>query len=473
VVVTLVVPLCSLVELSPPVDRYRRAHPTTRIMIVATGSGEGDAWGDGGARPDDPLLPPIKFVRACWGHFDEDLAELEEEAAAAASAKEAQRPAEITELVLMGPSLGGMSEEQELRASEPANVLLLRRSFGRLVELLAERPTRLTIRAFAIVEGIGSRDLDRFADDEDVDRLFRDVLPDHPTIDRIDVSACKVPARCVRHLARSVPSKRATPLWELALDLEDLGDDEGDSRGTVSSSSCVQDMCDVLRRDVPLRALSLVSVLEPSECRRILQSLTTNTHLEDLAIRPRTISADALCLDAAASISALRSLRIRGDLTSEGASSLARQLRTNTSLVELHVCTTSGYRELVQEMQRVLKTYNFTLRTFQLTRPCPPRSFPFPGSDPATLVRRSTIPAALIRNERIGRCLHNLGGCCSATPTALGPLMLDVVSDVPTVLYRFLRWGDINALVEHLRSKRDAAPRRSRWRRRWPVFRAT
>jgi hypothetical protein len=423
-------------------------------------------------------LARIKFVRACCGHFDEDLAELEEEAAAtaAASATSALRPAKITELVLLGPSLGGMSEGQQLRASEHADSnFLLRRSFGRLVDLLAERPTRLTIRAFAILEGIASRDLDRFADDEDVDRLFRDVLPNHPTIERIDLSSCKAPARCVRHLARSVPSKHATPLWELALDLEDVGDGngEGDSRGTSLSSSCVQDICDMLRRDVPLRALSLVSDLEPTDCRRILQSLATNTHLEDLAIRPRTISADALCLDAAASIPALRSLRICGDLTPEGVSSLARQLRTNTSLEELHVCTTSGYRELVQEMQRVLKTYNFTLRTFQLTRPCPPRSFPFPGSDPATLVRRSTIPAALIRNERIGRCLHNLGRCYRVTPTALGPLLLEMVSDVPTVLCRFLRLGDINALVEHLRSKRDGAQRQTGRRRHWPVFRAT
>jgi hypothetical protein len=444
-------------------------------MNVTTGSGEGDAWGDEDVRPDDPPLPRIMFVRACCGHFDEDLAELEEEAAAASAATAAQRPAEITELVFMGPSLGRMSEEQQLRASEPANFLLLRRSFGRLVNLLAEQPTGLTIRAFAIVEGIGSRDMDLFAED-DVDRLFRDVLPNHPTIERIDVSACKVPARCVRHFARSVPSNRATPLVELALDLDDLGDEngDGDSRGTLSSS-CVQDICDMLRRDVPLRALSLVSDLEPSECRRILQSLATNTHLEDLAIRPRTITADALCRDASASIPALRSLRIRGDLTSEGAASLARQLRTNTTLVELHVCTSPKVRDLIQEVQRVLKTYNFTLRTFQLTRPCPPRSFPFPGSDPATLVRRSTIPAALIRNERIGRCLlHNLGGCYRATPTSLGPLMLEMVSDVPTVLYRFLRWGDINALVEHLRSsKRDGAQRQTGRRRHWPVFRAT
>lgn len=52
----------------------------------------------------------------------------------------------------------------------------------------------------------------------------------------------------------------------------------------------------MLRRDVPLRSLSLVWMLEPDDCRRIFESLADSTHLEGQAVWATAIFAGTLCL---------------------------------------------------------------------------------------------------------------------------------------------------------------------------------
>jgi hypothetical protein len=59
------------------------------------------------------------------------------------------------------------------------------------------------------------------------------------------------------------------------------------------------------------------------------------------------------------------------------------------------------------------------------------------------------VVALLARNARIRRGLRQLRGYHVA-PVALVPAVLELVSDLPTLVYRFVRLGDINALCDHL-----------------------
>jgi hypothetical protein len=245
-----------------------------------------DSLRDDSSSPSSPSssLRKLLLVRAC--HLEEDLAALEaavavtaSASAAAADAVEAQ-PAEHAELAFRGCYTGTPSEIERRNR---------RIAFGRFVDLLEQsmlpgRGGAATIRTF-MIEGnfvYYYFDVSSCCREEDLERLFLDVLPNHPTVDRIRLGVSHVPARYASLLVSSVPATRATPLLELTLEF------------VGGPSECV--ICDMLRRDVPLRALTLVSSLESSACRQILESLAANTHLEGLAICFRKARADMFCL---------------------------------------------------------------------------------------------------------------------------------------------------------------------------------
>jgi hypothetical protein len=186
-------------------------------------------------------------------------------------------------------------------------------------------------------------------EDEDVERLLRDVLPNHPTIERIQLAQCPLPARYVGRFASSSPAGRATPRLELTLHPRD-----GDH-------SYVQDICDMLRRDVPLRAMSLIGGLPSKDCRLIFHSLAANTYLGGLAIDTEVVDEDMLCL-VSESAPALRALHVQGRFTPTGVESAARQRRTNTALVELNVSDRCRYERVVDALSGSLETFNFYAR---------------------------------------------------------------------------------------------------------------
>jgi hypothetical protein len=189
----------------------------------------------------------------------------------------------------------------------------------------------------------------------------------------------------------------------------------------------------MLVRDVPLRALSLVGVIEPDDCRRIFASLANNAHLEGLAVGATRINADTVCL-ASQSAPALRSLNIRGRVTPGGAASLVQQLRTNITLVHLGLTGPSEPpREFTDGIKVALRQYNSTLRNFRAVG----------------LARHRSIPRCLRRNERICQALEQLPKYRVA-PAARLPRVLQMVNTLATLLYRFLRKGSIDALVDHL-----------------------
>lgn len=280
---------------------------------------------------------------------------------------------------------------------------------------------------------------------DDVEALFRDVLPNHRTIERINIYCCTISGRCLSWFASSVPATRTAPLLELSVTGCDIED------------GWMQFICSMLRRNVPLRKLHLDVPIIPVECQQVFEIVRGNRHLQSLAVRVHQseILADTVELPVAPS-SALRSLSITGTFAPEGSASLARQLRTNTTLTELFVNPGRDRRhgdvELLAQLEGTLRTYNFTLRSVRVA----PVLFIGTLWEVLTALE-DHVRRHLRRNERINQALQQLAGY-NVSPTVRWPLVLEMVSGLPTLLYRFLRHGDSNALCDLLM---DAAAGRS------------
>ena len=67
----------------------------------------------------------------------------------------------------------------------------------------------------------------------------------------------------------------------------------------------------------------------------------------------------------------------------------------------------------------------------------------------AEMMGNGRVAALLRRNGRIRQALDQLRGY-HVSPAVLVPSVLGMVSGLPTLLYRFVRRGDVNALVELL-----------------------
>jgi hypothetical protein len=140
--------------------------------------------------------------------------------------------------------------------------------------------------------------------------------------------------------------------------------------------------------------------------------------------------------------------------TDEGKSSLARQLRTNTVLEKLIV---EYFATKIRVRQRpwveVLESHNYTLRVLR------ERNQNWEAR--ARRMRDGRVFACLRRNERIRQALHDLRDY-HVSPAVLLPRVLEMVSGLPTLLYRFVRLGDVNALGDLLLVARRQPPHHQR-----------
>jgi hypothetical protein len=347
--------------------------------------------------------------------FEESLRELEEAAAAA------PRDAVLASLFV---------RDWTPTARNEIELHHVRRLMGRFVRFLGN--TDLIIRKLEL----GWLHFDPsharyFFFEDDAEKLFRDVLPNHRTIERIEFSSCTIPNRCLHWFASSVPASRTVPLRELSV------------TGCILEDGFMQCICAMLRRNVPVEELCVDSSVPPAECREVFDSVRSNRQLRSLSVHPREVLADTVDLAAAAP---LRSLGIFGLFPPDGSASLALQLRTNVTLLDLYVVLdhVDGHTELVRSLEESLRTYNFTLTSVGATcMPDPQR----PGFLTAGIGDR--IPGYLRRNQRIHQGLAQLGGY-RVSPAVCWPLVLEMVSGLPTLLYRFVRHGDLNALCDLL-----------------------
>lgn len=305
--------------------------------------------------------------------------------------------------------------------------------FGRFVDLLAD-PTRV-VRAIKF-DGIHfhTKDGIRAAD---LEKLFGTTLPSHPTLERIHLHGGAFSNECLSRFTSSVHSNHETPLVELAFD------------GSFVDRDRARIFADLVRRNSQLRALTLSALfngLSPEDFRLISEGLSSNTNLQSLSVQLAQVLPDTL-ERAVASTSPLFSLHVKAYLGKEPVKSLALQLRTNVTLVELtvsqqySVSNASHYDPIADTLQ----TFNFTLLRFvhgtlhswswDVSR------HTVPGGD------GGRIGKCLRRNERIRRALQQLSNY-HVPSTRLWPSVLEMVSPLPTLLYRFLRKGNVQALCE-------------------------
>jgi hypothetical protein len=212
--------------------------------------------------------------------------------------------------------------------------------------------------------------------------------------------------------------------------------------GLVETEDCRGDVpafAALVRASAPIRSLRLLNPdPRPGEdgCRQIFEGLRHNSSLRSLHVTVESLfggGGGALVLPADPTSSSLRHLWIgTGGWTEEGIASLARQLKTNTTLVELDIYSLAPRPLDVSPWIEALESYNFTLLSFRLWHTTDGRIAPY-----------------LRRNQQIGRALDQLK-VYRVSPTVLLPDVLHMVRTLPALLYRFVRIGNVDALCDVL-----------------------
>jgi hypothetical protein len=193
-----------------------------------------------------------------------------------------------------------------------------------------------------------------YAEDDEA-RLFGEVLPALRDLERVTFDSC---FSCETNVAlfASKLSAATSPLVELEL-RHCFGD----------FSNCVAALADMIRRNGPLQVLKLNMGhrMDKDECRQIFGGLQHNSNLRRLEVRVEEVYDDVPIFSHRGpnSASSLRQLCMEiGEWTVEGKSSLARQLRTDAALEELHIRHGAPHSALEHRpWVEMLESHNFTL----------------------------------------------------------------------------------------------------------------
>jgi hypothetical protein len=338
-------------------------------------------------------------------------------------------PAEVQSVTLIDyEGLPYFADETERTDSE---LRVLCRQFARFVALV-DLYGRQGVRAvtFSSVQ-FGNPGWE--FDEDDMQRLFGEVLPDLPFLERLRFHTCALLMSEVGLFASKLPS--STSLVEL--------DIEG---GTGSFLWCVPEIAAMIRRNVPLQVLKLNAreKMDRDACRQIFESLQCNTHLRSLEVAVEEVYDGALLLPSQEA-SSLRRLRIQAERwTWQGKVSLANQMKTNHTLEELRVVSvTPGEGLSGHPWVEALQAHNYTLLVLSENAEYGHRPNNRDG------MGNERVVALLRRNRRIRQALDQLQGY-HVSPTILLPALLEMVSGLPTLLYRFVRLGNVNSLCELL-----------------------
>jgi hypothetical protein len=219
------------------------------------------------------------------------------------------------------------------------------------------------------------------------------------------------------------------------LDLEDC---QIDSEG-------VKHVASLLRRpNSPLRVLNVTSRdgggLEPADCQVLCESVPHSPNLRSLSLCVKQVRADTLS-GVAASSSPLRSLYVIGAYTEEGVTALTRQLRTNTRMAEVGLSETdsdSDGHACVRPFLPLLETYNFTLRKARVAH-----------SARGEVVGLDVLTPLLRRNRAIRHGIRRLKPReYRVAPVGVWPRAFEKVGAFPTLLYRLVRRGNVDALCD-------------------------
>lgn len=281
-----------------------------------------------------------------------------------------------------------------------------------------------------------------------LERLFGDVLPMHRSLKVLSFEDCPISSRFVEMLMKSLTCHGEQDLVGLErLTFCDM------TRPYNLWDDVFPSMVSMLRSNhgKTLQALDFVGCdLEDHHCHQLFESLAANVHIKELNLSGDDLPDDAISniprlLAHPESVSRLRVLNVSDmRFTSAGIRTLARALKTNTMLEELTVCPrddTSYPYEWFRAFEDVLLRFNYTLRVIKIVRDTD-RSDPASGSIRSQQQRR--LNNELARNAVVRQAHEAL---CRTSyrivePRAW-PIVLERVASKPSLLYRFVRRGNL------------------------------
>jgi hypothetical protein len=321
----------------------------------------------------------------------------------------------------------------EWRVRGPDHVRSFNERFGRLVDLLRRRPMCESLRAVEIIKV--RFDPRYWYREGDIDRLFVDVLPALlATLERLNFSECELPAVGLSSVLSRLlgSSARETSLTQLLV-----------QECAVDPQVCAPLVAELIKSNIPIQVLAFSPSpkMDTEVCQLIFNSLTHNTHLQYLEVGVRKFT-DGLVLPSFPH-SNLHQLQINvGFWNYESKTSLARQLRTNTTLQILRVVFHRNERRVRHHpWVELLESFNYTLLNLAED------SGLEPNQDLPPDIEDATIAKCLRRNARLRDGFRQLEG---GIPAALVPLLLEMASGIPAFLYAFLRRGDVSAMAGRL-----------------------
>jgi hypothetical protein len=320
---------------------------------------------------------------------------------------------------------------------------LFRRFVARLADPVFDlRRIDLTSVALRTDDGLRASDLER---------LFRDVLPHRPGLQSLQFLGCHISGQYLRLYTDALlgaatttadsPLPSPPPLGELVLDFDGCGMEPLDP-------DCVAAISDLIRRNVPVRHVDVICRypgLTEDNCRLLCGGVAHNTNLQQLTLMGGIYVAGTVD-PAVGPSSSLVHLDLHGQLSNEGMASIAQQLKNNSNMEVLNFSGIDpGYDDahfgmLVETMEH----YNYTMlgvsewyESRDLAVPDPPRVGP-----------GSTIERCLRRNKRIGRALQAWPEYHVPSSTGLWSILFELVNQLPTLVYRFLRRRNVQALCD-------------------------
>jgi hypothetical protein len=276
---------------------------------------------------------------------------------------------------------------------------------------------------------------------DDLERLFGTVLPSLQRLKYLYMIDCELHPRCAELLFEALPDDdRRRPLLDL------------DLRNTPLTPGACQALAGTLRRG-GVSALKLKNARLDSESGTVLvQAAADSSHLLriELADVDRTWTVTpALWAGGAMVRATVRSLAVDAAWTDPGMVELFRQLRANVSLRCLDVRGSVSDLRVFELLEELLSTYNFTIARIG-------------RGVPKYYKRRRIIEAILLRNERVRKVNDQLQvQNYHVQERNVWPRVLRDIGTFPTLVYRFLRAGNVVGLADQVRSKSRVNKRRS------------
>jgi hypothetical protein len=282
-------------------------------------------------------------------------------------------------------------------------------------------------------------------DERDLEQMFGTVLPNLACLNALGIKNSRLQPRFLNSFAESAARNPAFSLDSLTIVATPLDAECG---------RILQSM--LLQRNVRVRELSLRRCgLDADGWRLVCEGAAANRHLEHLVLKDDVVLPPGSAVAALGPESTLSKLRAAPRLwTRRAFVELVEALRVNTALHEISLSQKGGFKPAHADLVlNLLRTYNFTLRNVYLV----------PRKD-GTGSHEGPIGALLRRNAGVRRAVEHLGASDYRVPRrAAWPLALQEVSTIPTLLYRFVRRGNVDALAEQVAM--GAAPPNVRKRR--------